>query len=116
MRIFIITLLAALIFCPRVGTADSATEALERDVMLLRSSLERPLQSELIRRGLTPRNADIAARHALDVLIECWKSERNGPISDEQSTTVIRLGGTAIVTYATPCMDEFLIRVGDLRQ
>ena len=116
MRIFIITLAFGLLLASVIGQADSTNEELDRDEALLRQLFEVPLQSEFIIRGMTPRNAAIASRHALDTLVECWKSERNAPTSSENVTIVVQLGGKAIVTYATPCMYEFVDRINDLRR
>lgn len=114
MRIFVITLLIASILCSVNSDAESTADALERDKNLLRNAFEEPLRIELLEAGLTPRNADIAAQHALDELIECWTSERNLPTSVEEDTFVVHLGGKAIVTHRTPCMSEFLAGVGEL--
>ena len=116
MRIFIVTLTLGLLLSPVIGQADSTNEEVDRDETLLRQSFQIPLQTERLSRGLTPRNAAIASQHALDTLIECWKSERNAPTSSEKETMVVRLGGKAIVTYATLCMYEFVDRIGDLRR
>lgn len=110
----IVKLLAVIVIYPSIGVADNTDEAIKQDEMLLRSSFEEPLRTELLSIGLTPRNAAIAAQHILDGLVECRKSERNISDSSEGRTIIIRLGGNAIATHATPCMDEFLERVDEL--
>ena len=81
------------------------------NISALRSSFEKPLQLELLKSGLTPRNAEVAAQNMLDSLIKCWNSDRNTTSSSEQETMIVRLGGQTIVTYKTPCMSEFLADV-----
>ena len=114
MRNFITTLIFALMVCPIIRQTDSTNEELDRDESLLRQAFERPLQIELQIRGLTPRNAAVASQYVLNELFECWKSERNAPTGTEEKMIFVRLGGKTIVTYETPCMDEFFKLIGNL--
>lgn len=92
-------------------TADSESEALFQNASILRNTFERPLQLELLKSGLSPRNAEATAQNMLSSLIECWNSDRNeAPVAELETITVL-LGGQMIVTYKTPCMFEFLADV-----
>ena len=95
-------------------TADSESEALDQNASILRDAFERPLQLELLKSGLTPRNAETAAQSMLSSLIECWNSDRNEAPGAEQETMTVQLGGQTIVTYKTPCMSEFLAAVDEV--
>ena len=114
MRKYIITLIIVLVSFPSTEGADDSVDALERDKSILRTTFKEPLQVELLKKGLTPRNAAIASQHVLDNLIECWTSERNVPAGTEERTIVVQLGGKAIVTHASPCIDDFLQTVGEI--
>ncbi len=95
-------------------TADSESEALDQNASILRNTFEKPLQLELLKNGLTPRNAETAAQTMLSSLIECWNSDRNEAPGEELETMIVRLGGQTIATYRTPCMSEFLADVDGL--
>jgi len=95
-------------------TADSEREVQRQNESMLRESFERPLQMELLRNGLTPRNSEIAAQNLLKSLVECWNSDRNEVTMAEPEVTTVQLGGQMIATYKTPCMNEFLADVDDL--
>jgi hypothetical protein len=95
-------------------TADNEREAHSQNASMLRESFERPLQMELLRSGLTPRNTEIAAQNLLNSLIECWNSDRNEVTTAEPEVTIVQLGGQTIATYKTPCMNEFLADVDDV--
>ena len=103
------------VLCSPTLAADEATddesEALYQNASILRDTFEMPLQIELLNSGLTPRNAEIAARNMLGSLIECWNSDRNKMAVAEREVVSVRLGGHTIATYKTPCMDEFLADV-----
>ncbi len=95
-------------------TTDSEREAHSQNASMLRESFGRPLQVELLRSGLTPKNAEIAAQNLLNSLIECWNSDRNEVTTAELEVTTVPLGGQTIATYKTPCMNEFLADVDDV--
>lgn len=114
MRACIIALLAGLIVYPGGSVADTEREGLYRNEISLRDSFERPLRLELLQSGFTPRNAETAAQFMLNSLIECWNSERNLTSSSEQETIIFQLGGQTIVTYETPCMNQFLADVREI--
>jgi len=97
-------------------TPDSESEALYQNASILRNTFEKPLQLELLKNGLTPRNAETAAQTMLSSLIECWNSDRNEAPGEELETMIVRLGGQTIATYRTPCMSEFLANVDGLTQ
>jgi hypothetical protein len=90
---------------------DSESEAPYQNAMILRNSFAKPLQLELLKRGLTPPNAETAAQNMLSSLIECWNSDRNEVPAEDQEIMTVQLGGQTIVTYRTPCMSEFLADV-----
>jgi len=96
------------------GDADNAVEASEPEESILRMSFQVPLQSELLRKGLSPRNAELATQNILDNLVRCWKSDRNNAANEEQPTIVLRLGGNIIVTYPSPCIDDLLATVSEI--
>ena len=79
-------------------TTDSEREALYQNATILRNSFEKPLQLELLKSGLTPRNAETAAQNMLSSLIECWNSDRNEASGVEQETMTVQLGGQTILT------------------
>ena len=116
MRSFIIALTVALFLDPLSAQSDETNDALSRDLTILRQTFEGPLRVELLHRGLTPRNAAAASQYVLDNLAECWNSDRNLPAESDAEITIVRLGGKAIVTYASPCIDELVERVADLRR
>ena len=99
---------------PGSGGADDTAEVPDRDESMLRTAFEDPLRVELLRKGLTPRNAAIASQHLLDDLIECWERPRNVSAGTEEQTIAVRLGGKAIITHASPCIDDLLKTVGDI--
>ena len=95
-------------------TTETESEALKQNATILRDTFEKPLQLELLKSGLTPRNAQTAAQNMLSSLIECWNSDRNEAPATEQKTMTVLLGGQAIVTYQTPCMSMFLATVDEV--
>jgi len=95
-------------------TTSNENEAHYQNASILRDSFAEPLQLELLEYGLTPRNAETAAQNMLNSLIECWNSDRNDVTVAEQETMTVQLGGQTIVTYKTPCMDEFLADVDEV--
>lgn len=97
-----------------IAFINSIAKASYKNERALRSSFEKPLQLELLKSGLSPRNAEVAAQNMLDSLIKCWNSGRNTTRSSEQETMTARLGGQTIVTYKTPCMSEFLADVSGI--
>ncbi len=116
MRSFIIALTVALFLDPLSAQSDETNDALSRDLTILRQTFEEPLRVEFLHRGLTPRNAAVASQYVLDKLAECWISDRNLPAESGAEITIVRLGGKAIITYASPCIDELVERVADLRR
>ena len=115
MRSFIIALTVALFLHPLSAQSDEPNDALSRDLTILRQTFEEPVRVELLHRGLTPRNAAVATQYVLDKLAECWISDRNLPAESGADITTVRIGDTVIVTYASPCIDELVDRVADLR-
>ena len=97
-------------------TTGSESETLYQNATILRNTFEKPLQLELLKSGLTPRNAETAAQNMLSSLIECWNSDRNEALVEEQETMIVQLGGQTIVTYKSPCMSEFLADVDAVAQ
>ncbi len=95
-------------------SADNSIDVSEPEESILRTSFREPLQRELLRKGLSPRNAAIATQNIMDKLVNCWKSDRNTVTSQEQQTIVVRLGGRAIVTYPSPCIDDLLATVSEI--
>lgn len=95
-------------------TVDTESEALYQNATVLRDAFEKPLQLELLKSGLTPRNAETAARNMLNSLVECWNSDRNVAPGSEQEISIVRLGGQTIVTYKSPCMADFLADVDEV--
>ena len=116
MRSFIIVLTVALFLDPLSAQSDDSNDALSRDLTILRQTFEEPMRVELLHRGLTPRNAAVASQYVLDKLAECWISDRNLPAESGAELTTVRIGGTVIVTYASPCIVELVRRAADLRQ
>lgn len=78
------------------------------------SAFEQPLLSELLRKGYSPKNAEIASRNLLDELVSCWNSNRNTSSIAKPKTVVVRLGGETIVTHGSVCLSEFLDNVDGL--
>ncbi len=113
MRSFIIVLTVALFLDPLSAQSDDTNDALSRDLTILRQTFEEPVRVELLHRGLTPRNAAVASQYVLDKLAECWISDRNLLAISDAKVTAVRLGGKAIITYASPCIDELVDRVSD---
>ena len=113
MRSFIIALTVALFFDPLSAQPDETNGALSRDLTILRQTFEEPLRVEFQYRGLTPRNAAVASQFVFDKLAECWISDRNLLAISDAKITAVRLGGKAIITYASPCIDELVDRVSD---
>ena len=114
MRNTLIAMTIALMPVLDSAVADDSVDPMIRDESILRSSFEEPLEIELLRKGLAPRNAEIASEHLLDNLIKCWKSERNQSPGAEGQITVVRLGGKVIVTYASQCIDDLIKSAGDI--
>jgi len=115
MRSLIIALTAALLLEPVSAQPDQSNAALSRDLTILRQAFEEPLRIEFLHRGLTPRNAATASQYVLDKLAECWSSDRNSPAESDADTTIVSLGGNVIVTYASPCIDDLVEQVADLK-
>ena len=113
-RTIFATLFVVVMSCSTVTAADDSSDESLHDDSALRDSFGPPLQLEFLMKGLTPRNAQIASRFALDHLVECWISDRNLSTRLEQRIITIRLGGKKIVTYDSPCIDEFLTIVGEI--
>ena len=78
------------------------------------SAFAQPLLAELLRKGYSPRNAELATQHLLDDLARCWNSDRNISSTAEPKTVVVRLGGETIVTNDSVCLSEFLGIVEEL--
>ena len=77
-------------------------------------AFEQPLLSELLRKGLSPKNAEVASQNLLGELVRCWNSDRNTSSTTEPKTVVVRLGGETIVTNDSVCLTEFLGNVDGL--
>ena len=114
MRKLIVTSITLLLFAVESGLADTEDNLSAAEAEVLRTSFERPLQKELLGRGFSPRNADIATQNILENLVECWASDRNRIANEEQQTIVVRLGGSVITTYPSPCIDDLLATVSDV--
>lgn len=116
MRRFIIAVTVVLLVDPLWAQSDEINDALGRDLEILRQAFEDPLQVELLHRGLSPRNAASASQYVLDKLAECWNSDRNLLAESDSEIMIVRLGGKTIATYESPCIQEFVDRVADLRR
>ena len=106
--------IALLFFVLEIGIADTEANLSEAEAEVLRSSFEKPLQAEFLRKGFSPRNADIATRNMLKKLIECWGSERNRVANEEQQAILVSLGDSVIATYPSPCIDDLLTTVNEV--
>ncbi len=81
---------------------------MQRDVRLLREAFEGPLKTELRTKGLSEDDAIAAASEALDWLESCWRNQRDNSEDQTEEIMVVELGGSAVVTYADPCIYEFI--------
>ncbi len=109
--------IAVLIVCLFTWTLSSAANEslnpLQRDVKMIREALEGPLQVDLEMRGLSTDDAIEASAQAMERLTSCCRTQQAKPNEGAEQTIVVRLGQSAIVTYSSPCMDEFLTLVGE---
>ena len=106
----------ALFLSTMVAGKSSATDSGNscEDTRVLRNTFEDPLRVELLNSGLTRRNAEIAILNIMNALINCWIKGCKEGTSTEQSTMTVVLGGQTIVTYRSPCMDDFLAKVAQV--
>ena len=112
MRITIISLISFFALFSGPSLSETTSEADQSSAALLRTIFEGPLQAELEARGLAPTDAATASKRAVDKLVGCWAKRKDEPARGTEKMLVVRLGGEAIVTDATPCMYEFLALAG----
>ncbi len=111
MRNIIVVLTISLLFWIFPALSTDSPDPMQRDVTLLREAFEGPLRAEFEMRGLSRDDAAEASTDAIDWLVRCWRNQNHDLDSHTEETMVVRLGGSAIVTYAAPCMYEFLALV-----
>lgn len=112
MRIVIAVLTISVLSWTIQALPSDSPDPVQRDVRLLRDAFEDPLRTEFEMRGMSKDDAAKASTEAIDWLVSCWRNQHDDSTGRTEETMVIRLGGSAIVTYAAPCMYEFLALVG----
>ena len=108
MRTVLAVVIVSLLFWTDPALSGDSPDPMEHDVQLLREAFEGPLQIELKMRGLSKNDAVAASSEALDWLESCWRNQRDNSIARTEEIMVVQLGGSAIVTYADPCVYEFI--------
>ena len=87
---------------------SSGSDELEIQRDALSKTLEQPLRTHLLRKGLTPRNAAIAVNSLLDMYAQCLASTPRTDQSSEPDVTSFRLGDAVVSAYKSPCLTDFL--------
>ena len=107
MRIVIAVLLFSIFSWTFPVLSSDSPDPMQRDVTFLREAFEGPLRAEMEMRGLSKDDAVETSTNAIDWLVSCWRNRPDNSNGRTEETMVVRLGGSTIVTYATPCMYEF---------
>lgn len=91
---------------------ESDELSIQRDS--LSSTLEQPLRTHLLRNGLTPRNATIAASNLIDSYARCLASTPPTDSPTEPELTFFRIGDASVAAYKSPCLNEFLADIAGI--
>ena len=113
MRNVIAVLIISLFSSTHPALSSDSPDPMQRDVTILRESFKGPLLAEFEMRGLSKDDAVAASTDALNWLISCWRNRQDSSNGHTKQVMVVRLGGSVIATYASPCMYEFLALVGE---